>query len=167
MGSATYIVPLDGRDEIELRAAGVDPRFSSSDIAIEDPVGTIAMSAQVVALWDATEIEHFAVSTSLPGVREWMARPPAFGDTVTWTGPGMEGTPIGYVALHASGAASGCYAGSLGSGHCGCSVQRREAGQCRHEIVATRPDGGVDGGVIDGGEIDAGTIDPFDAGTPF
>lgn len=126
------------------------------------------VSARITEWAGSSAIEHFAISATLPHVGEWMTPAPAVGDVVTWTGPGHEGTPIGFVALHASGAASGCYMGGA-NGRCGCSIPRRAAGQCRFEVAASRPDGGVDSGV-DASTVDVGSLPDGgmeDAGKPF
>lgn len=157
VGGSEYTVTLDAYDEVHLVPAGVDPRFAPDQLAIEDPLGTIAVSARVRG-WSGSVIEHFQIGTFGPS-SDWFETPPSVGDVVTWSGLGEEGQPLGFVALHASGIASGCYYGGRGGlGVCGCSVERVASGQCRHVVAA--PDAGVDAGVIDAGP-------PGDGGAPF
>ncbi|WP_157068725.1 hypothetical protein [Sandaracinus amylolyticus] len=118
--------------------------FPEGAIVIEEPAGTLWTRAHIEpddAI--ATPIEH-ALWIARYYAFTWLDPAPALDTELERMDPGAEGDVVQLVMLHASGNASGCYAGE--NAVCRCAVSKRAAGLCSDQPPPPPPPPG-DGGV--------------------
>jgi hypothetical protein len=138
VGTEHFEIVLDRFSEAWPFAPGDDPRFPEGEIAIEEPVGTIAVHARFEPTSTrASPITSVVVRSingfAWPGTSQWLDPTPALNQTFDATIPGEEGNPIGVTALHESGTASAC--GLDWERRCTCSSTRRVLGLCRDQAT--------------------------------